>query len=232
MTPSPGRPGHLVTALVAAAVPTALWCADGLRVRRQLDTSRRDPLTGLLTRSGFEQRARRVIARHGDDALIVFLDFDGFKALNDTYGHAAGDAVLAATARRLAAWCGRDGVAGRIGGDEFTGAVRIVPARRSVWLGQLARRLREPVTVHGRRVEPGVSIGAASPSDLATRDLSRLLHGADVAMYAHKTAHDGEFRIADRQMIARVPGVNGRRLGRTGAERPRPPGPDGPGAAL
>lgn len=225
MTSSPARPGRLVTALAAAAVPTVLWLADGARIRRRLNTARRDPLTGLWTRSGFERRARRLVERYGEGALILFLDLDGFKDLNDTYGHVAGDAVLAATARRLAAWCGPDGTAGRIGGDEFTAAVGIRPARRSIWLGQLAHQLRQPVDVEGMLIEVGVSIGAASPSDLKVGDLPSLLHGADIAMYAHKSARDGAFRIADRAMVDRTRRVNGRRLGRLGAGRPHLPSP-------
>ncbi len=94
------------TQALALSLPLLGWAAHSGYLARQLATARRDPLTGLHTRAGWTARAERVIRRH-PAAAVLLLDLDDFKALNDTHGHAAGDAALAATAARLTAWCGR-----------------------------------------------------------------------------------------------------------------------------
>jgi diguanylate cyclase (GGDEF)-like protein len=89
------------------------------QVREELARmSRTDPLTGLLNRRGFEQRAGAAIAGREPFALVL-VDLDGFKQVNDTRGHAAGDAVLRDTAARLGETAGVDAAIGRLGGDEF-----------------------------------------------------------------------------------------------------------------
>ncbi|WP_344625931.1 GGDEF domain-containing protein, partial [Kitasatospora arboriphila] len=109
----------LAPILAAAGVPLLGWTTHGTWLARRLATARRDPLTGLLTRDGFTARAERLIRSHPDRATVLLVDLDDFKTVNDTHGHAAGDAVLTATAHRLTAWCGPSGLAARLGGDEF-----------------------------------------------------------------------------------------------------------------
>ncbi|MGW5568204.1 GGDEF domain-containing protein [Streptomyces tendae] len=202
------------TLVIAAAVPLALAAlADDVRVRRQLEAARRDPLTGLHLRDGYTNRARQITDRHSADALVILVDVDHFKQINDTHGHAAGDRVLAATAQRLAAWAGSRGIAGRLGGDEFAATVRIHPAHRRPRLEQLATALAVPVDVGDRLVDVAVSIGAAAPDTVGTTDLSLLQRAADAAMYAGK--HTGRPVLADRSH-ATAPSGNGRRLGRPG----------------
>ncbi|MFI2511313.1 GGDEF domain-containing protein [Streptomyces sp. NPDC018972] len=202
------------TLVIAAAVPLALAAlADDVRVRRQLDAARRDPLTGLHLRDAYTSRARQITDRHSADALVVLVDVDHFKQINDTHGHAAGDRVLAATAQRLTAWAGSRGVAGRLGGDEFATTVRIAPAHRRPRLNELAAALAEPVDIGERLVDVAVSIGAAAPDTVGTTDLSALQRAADTAMYAGK--HTRQAILADRSH-ATVSSVNGRRLGRPG----------------
>ncbi|MGG7568979.1 GGDEF domain-containing protein [Streptomyces sirii] len=171
--------------------------------------AQRDPLTGAQRRDGFERRAQHLINRYGNATLVLLVDLDHFKALNDTHGHAAGDQALAATSERLAYWAGTRGVVGRLGGDEFAVATRIGPSRRELSLAQLARVLTEPVDVDGRLV------GVASPDVLGTRELSALLRGADAAMYDGK--HSGHVVLAGPQHAA-VPFINGRRAGRPGTD--------------
>ncbi|MEU3663977.1 GGDEF domain-containing protein [Streptomyces sp. NPDC032940] len=188
--------------------------ADDVRVRRQLDAARRDPLTGLHGRAGYTSRARQITDRYGDHALVVLADIDYFKQINDTHGHAAGDRVLAVTAQRLTAWAGSHGAVGRLGGDEFAATVRIGSARRRLRLEELAAVLAQPVDLgDGRLVDVAVSIGAAAPDTVGTTDLSGLQRAADAAMYAGK--HTGQAILADRSHAA-VPSVNGRRIGRPG----------------
>ncbi|MBZ6128547.1 MULTISPECIES: GGDEF domain-containing protein [Streptomyces] len=204
--------------VLAAAVPLALAAlADDVRVRRQLDVARRDPLTGLHQRDSYTVRARQIIGRHRTHALVVLADVDHFKQINDTHGHGAGDRVLEATAQRLTAWAGSHGAAGRLGGDEFTATVRLAPAQRHARLLQLAAALAEPVDVGGYLVDVNVSIGAADPGTIGTTDLSLLQRAADAAMYAGK--HTGRPVLADCSH-ATAPSVNGRRLGRPGATSP------------
>ena len=92
------------------------WSAGRPRpfYRRRLAAARRDPLTSLLTREGWEKAALRHILR--GNAAIAVIDLDGFKGINDTFGHPAGDAILKATGHRLHLWAGAsNGTAGRLG---------------------------------------------------------------------------------------------------------------------
>ncbi|MBD2818512.1 GGDEF domain-containing protein [Streptomyces rochei] len=207
--------GNRALILTSIAVPLTGWTVHAVSLHRKLTAARRDPLTGLLGRDGYTTRARQITDRHGDNALVVLVDLDHFKEINDgPGGHAAGDRVLAATAQRLTAWAGSRGIAGRLGGDEFAVAVRIAPARRELRLAQLVTLLAQPVEVDGGAlVDVAASVGAASPDVIGTTDLSVLQRAADAAMYAGK--HTGRAVLADRSHAA-VASINGRRAGRAG----------------
>ncbi|MFD5728297.1 GGDEF domain-containing protein [Streptomyces sp. NPDC058368] len=208
------RSGNRALFITMLAVPLTGWTAHAVSLHRKLAAARKDPLTGLLGRDGFATRARQITDRYGDAALVVLVDLDHFKQVNDGRGHAAGDRVLAATATRLTAWAGSRGAVGRLGGDEFAVAVRIGPARRELRLAQLTQMLAQPVEVEdGVLVDVAASVGAASPDALGTTDLSVLQRAADAAMYAGK--HTGRAVLAGPQH-ATVPSINGRRAGRPG----------------
>ncbi|MET8861258.1 GGDEF domain-containing protein [Streptomyces sp. NPDC004579] len=170
-------------ALVVLALATG-WALHVHSLRRRLERSRHDPLTGLWTRYGWTRRAEQVIRRR-PRAVVLLADLDGFKAVNDAHGHAAGDAVLVAAGARLTAWCGAHGVAGRLGGDEFV-AVVDGDARLDDRLAELAELLRQPVEHQGVRLIVGASIGAARLSELPERTLEDALKAADQAMYQVK----------------------------------------------
>ncbi|MFD8417384.1 GGDEF domain-containing protein [Streptomyces sp. NPDC059650] len=170
------------THVIAAGLPALGWALHGGVLLRRLATARRDPLTGLHTRAGWTARAERLIAKH-PEALVLLVDLDDFKAINDTHGHAAGDAVLAATADRLATWCGRHGIAARLGGDEFAA---IVDNLGAVNLFDLWSALDTPVTHNGNVVPVSASIGYSSPEDLPVPTLTDALSAADASMYAAK----------------------------------------------
>jgi diguanylate cyclase (GGDEF)-like protein len=103
----------------AAGLPLAAgWSVHALRLTRRIESARRDPLTGLWTREAFEQRAGRLLARH-PHVVVVLVDLDGFKAVNDRHGHDAGDALLVEVARRLAGCVRGSDLVARLGGDEF-----------------------------------------------------------------------------------------------------------------
>ncbi|MET7843668.1 GGDEF domain-containing protein [Streptomyces sp. NPDC005356] len=170
----------LIEPFTAAAPLVVGWTTHGLLFRRRLAAARRCPLTQLLTRDGWEKAALRRILR--GNAAVAVIDLDGFKAVNDTFGHAAGDAVLKATGHRLHLWAGAsDGTAGRLGGDEF--ALVMSTDDFHVGIEQLHELLTAAVDWQGQQLEVGASIGAV-PTDGLT--LSEALKQADQAMYEAK----------------------------------------------
>ncbi|MEO3852471.1 GGDEF domain-containing protein [Streptomyces sp. B8F3] len=205
----------------AAAVPALTgWTAHTLWLRRRLELARRDPLTGLWTRDAFERRATRLL-RRGLCAVLV-IDLDGFKAVNDRYGHAAGDEVIRGVAASLTntldghAPGGRTGgILARLGGDEFAA---VVPLRSETVLLWLLRGLHSDITaplpVDGRELTVGASIGACWTGDAPELDLSAALRRADEAMYIAKRDGGGWLTAApDAPAFATV---HGRRAGRDG----------------
>ena len=156
-----------------------------------------DPLTGLLNRAllsnRFEQAAGRA-DRSGKHLAILYLDLDGFKGVNDSLGHEAGDRLLVAVAERLGAHSRLGDTVARLGGDEFCvlaedvggaqGAARVA--------GRVRGGLREPFLVESRRISVSVSIGAAMQMLGEDVSLDRLLREADAAMYRAKKEKSGE----------------------------------------
>ncbi|MER5642328.1 GGDEF domain-containing protein [Kitasatospora sp. NPDC002227] len=169
-----------------ALLPAArVLLAERDDLARRLEVARRDPLTGLPARAAFTTAAEHMLATVAAPAVLM-VDLVDFKAVNDTHGHEAGDAVLAATGRRLTGWAGAAAVVGRLGGDEFAAVLDTDPVALPGRLAALRRALEQPVDHHGRQLTVGASLGAATLTDHPTRDLSALLHAADLAMYADK----------------------------------------------
>ena len=161
-----------------------------------------DALTGMPNRTLFLERVRRALAgrrRHDDALAVLFIDLDGFKPVNDAHGHATGDALLCAVARRLREVRPGD-VVSRFGGDEFLVLCHGLAGERDAIAvaHRLADRLAEPYDVGGLSVRVGASIGVAL-ADSATTDATALIHRADQAMYAAK--HSGRGRVE----VARTP---------------------------
>ncbi|MFJ3210183.1 GGDEF domain-containing protein [Streptomyces flaveolus] len=199
-------------ALILLAVGVALvWGVHGWWMSRRLRTARRDPLTGLWTREAFTRRARRLL--RNPHAVVVLADVDRFKQVNDTHGHAAGDALLAATAGRLAHAVGRTGVVGRLGGDEFAAVLIDREGTAGDRFAVLARILSRPVDA-APEVHTTVSLGWVRRGDHPTEDLSGLLRRADEAMYAAKR---GPGRVRRAGLGRLLASVAGRRPGRRGA---------------
>jgi diguanylate cyclase (GGDEF)-like protein len=144
-----------------------------------------DPLTGCPNRRAFLDRLTAGIAAagRGAQAVVCLIDLDGFKAVNDRGGHAAGDAVLRAVSTALTgAVRGTDSVA-RLGGDEFAVLAEV---SRAFPADALAERLRQAVAIVGavHGVTASVGVALIAPDD----DADLLLHRADAAMYRAKTA--------------------------------------------
>ncbi|MFF3878494.1 GGDEF domain-containing protein [Streptomyces sp. NPDC001978] len=205
----------LLTALVTAAPFAAGWSVHTWRLRRRLRTARRDPLTGLRTRDAFTRRA--TVLLKDPRAVVVLADVDRFKQINDTHGHAAGDALLKATADRLAHYVGTDGVAGRLGGDEFAAVVIDRHGTIADLLAVLHGVLARPVGGQPPQVRTTVSLGWVRAADFPGEDLSALLGRADEAMYAAKQGRAGIRRAGLGRLFATV---TGRRSGRRGARTP------------
>lgn len=172
-----------VLTLAPAALPAFGWAVHGGWLTRRLTAARRDPLTGLHTRAGFTARAERLIARH-PRAVVLLIDLDDFKAINDTHGHPAGDTVLAATGARLNRWCGRSGIPARLGGDEF--AAIVTDPDTTPGLPALREALHTPVPHAGHLLPVAASIGVCHIADLPAPTLTDALSAADRAMYRAK----------------------------------------------
>ncbi|MER7889248.1 EAL domain-containing protein [Micromonospora sp. NPDC094482] len=184
----------MMTLLAALALRQGLAANENLwlaaRLRRLAYT---DQLTGLPNRLMFNRRLRRALRDDGPVAVLL-LDLDGFKQVNDRFGHATGDTLLTGLAARMQAAVDGDGTIARLGGDEF--AV-LVDRERPVPPERLAERLldalqpsdgEEDVGVH-----PSASIGIAEygPQHASHTDL---LRDADIAMYAAKAAGKSAYR--------------------------------------
>ncbi|MFE9095518.1 GGDEF domain-containing protein [Streptomyces sp. NPDC007264] len=168
--------------LAASLAPLLGWAVHGGILTRRLASSRHDPLTGLHTRAGWTARAEHLI-RWRPRAVVLLVDLDHFKTLNDLHGHAAGDAALVATADRLRTWCGRNGTAGRLGGDEF---VAVVQDSAAADLDALTTALHRPLPYDGASLPMAASVGACLVTELPVPSLTHALAAADAAMYAAK----------------------------------------------
>jgi diguanylate cyclase (GGDEF)-like protein len=178
--------------------------ARDIRRREQLEEDLRrlastDALTGLANRAfvmGYlGKRIDHVRRYHGSLGVMLF-DFDGFKAINDTHGHAAGDQALKVMAQRLQSACRQSDLVARLGGDEFLIVFEGFddPAGVAVLGQRVARLFDEPIDWNGRSLQLGVSIGAALyPQHGSDRDC--LLAQADAAMYEVKQ-RGGGFALA------------------------------------
>jgi diguanylate cyclase (GGDEF)-like protein len=173
------------------ALQAALFWARGRRLRQRLQVeAARDPLTGLLNRRALEAQAGRLFAQAGASGrplALLLLDLDHFKAVNDTHGHPAGDAVLRGVAEVLAREIRHDDLACRWGGEEMLAVLRNCDLARAE---ERAFRLRAAIAAAqfgdgapGLRVT--ASIGVAAFPDHGA-GLDELTERADMALYVAK----------------------------------------------
>ncbi|GAB2627316.1 hypothetical protein Aab01nite_80610 [Paractinoplanes abujensis] len=147
-----------------------------------------DELTGLANRRLFQTLAPQLLRDGGHSPAVVILDLNGFKPINDTYGHDAGDEVLRIVARRMATCLG-DHLVARLGGDEFAALPRAPYADvpQTWWhevAGSLSAAIATPMDVRGRILSVTASIGVVPAG--RTEDLPDLLRRADQAMFSAK----------------------------------------------
>jgi diguanylate cyclase (GGDEF)-like protein len=175
-----------------------------LRLRESEDRlshmAHHDPLTGLPNRRALVDRAFQCTAlaqRQGSQFALLFVDIDGFKPVNDQWGHDVGDLLLQSLARRLTQTVRQADVVARLGGDEFVVLLTDVPDRERVAAvaSKLIGVLSQPCEVRERTVSVGASIGIALyPSDAT--DVDDLMGKADQAMYQAKRAGRRTFHFA------------------------------------
>jgi diguanylate cyclase (GGDEF)-like protein len=168
-----------------------------------------DPLTGLANRRLLPERVWMAIAharRNKSAMAVVYLDLDGFKEVNDTLGHAAGDLLLKAVAERLLAAVREEDTVARLGGDEFMIALWHVNGSDDT--GKVAAKLidavAQPYEIDGHTVTITISAGASIyPGD--GEDADALMKSADVALYEAKRAGKNTYRIAGELPAAGAP---------------------------
>jgi diguanylate cyclase (GGDEF)-like protein/PAS domain S-box-containing protein len=169
-----------------------------------------DSLTKLANRALFKDRVEQAMLRRGPAAApvspvaVLFLDLDGFKEVNDSLGHAAGDQLLIQVAERLRASVRPEDTVARFGGDEFAVLIEGGDLHRNAGAAEdLARRivenLEEPLLIESHEIHVQASIGIAVAGPDAG-DADQIMRNADLAMYRAKAAGDGGFAQYDPQM--------------------------------
>lgn len=153
-----------------------------------------DPLLDILNRRGFERELSRSLAyvrRYGTAAALLFIDLDGFKAVNDRYGHGAGDALLKSVAATLANHVRASDLVGRLGGDEF-GVVmwNIGESQAAAKAQELESLIERTRVVHaGNALSVGASAGITPLT--ANANAAAVIEEADRKMYARKRERRG-----------------------------------------
>ncbi|WLG33768.1 EAL domain-containing protein [Pseudomonas simiae] len=191
-----------------AMVVTVLDMSEVRHLHQQLEFQAvTDPLTGLLNRRGFHQAVENMLLRserNEQSLVLLYLDLDGFKRVNDSLGHDAGDRVLRWVSEQMQA-CLRSGdMLGRMGGDEFTALLELeFPEQAAKIAEKLIERVSVCQQIDGLDVMLGVSIGIAMFPECGS-DLSGLLRAADIAMYEAKRAGRQQYRYYDQEMNGRA----------------------------
>jgi diguanylate cyclase (GGDEF)-like protein len=167
-------------------------------LREQAST---DGLTGLANRSRFNEELSTALAGVTATAVLL-IDLDDFKTVNDTMGHAAGDALLVSVASRLSAAVRDHDLVARLGGDEFTVLLHSGPEGAGRVAADILRRLAEPLTLEGRIITTRASIGVACAR--IDEEPSALLSNADIAMYEAKRRGKSTWVHYSEEMGARI----------------------------
>jgi diguanylate cyclase (GGDEF)-like protein len=199
----------LLASLLDARMQGSLNAANRKLQRANEELRRRafvDPLTGLPNRLLFEERLEHALARvdsgRGRRIAVLFVDLDGFKPVNDSFGHAVGDVVLKEVATRLRGAAREGDTLARIGGDEFVLLMERVatPADCARLAEDVLQSVRKPFDVAGRPVAISASIGIVIHPDQGQRD--KLIANADAAMYAAKRARGNGYALFESHMDA------------------------------
>ena len=191
--------GDLAVAGRAYALTTTIDLAEQRKVEEELvRRAYYDDLTGLPNRSHLHYAVSETIGRGGETFALAFVDIDGFKQINDYYGHAVGDEILIRIARRISADLEPGSLLARIGGDEFVlllrGSGDVMTAVRT-----LLGRLKQPIFADGHEIFASASIGVSLYPDHG-QDYATLRRNADIAMYRVKSENKGAVALFDDVM--------------------------------
>ena len=200
-----GAHRNAIIALVATALSTGFVLTRftiAVREQEKAQTllafqARHDPLTGLANRAVLTTELERVLPQRSGPVAVLYLDLDGFKQVNDTHGHEAGDLVLTTVAQRLSAAVRGTDLVVRLGGDEFVLFCPNLPEAEAVRLAErVLAGVAEPIAFRGSVLDIGVSVGiAAYGADTPARD-GDVLRTADMAMYEAKKQGRGRWVMA------------------------------------
>lgn len=158
-----------------------------------------DSLTGMKNRPYFMGVLKDSVesARKGNPHALLFMDLNGFKGINDTYGHETGDVVLQQIAKRLTVTCGEKGLLARLGGDEF---VVLLPYSSKELAAEMAdsiiKQVEKPIHFNGYIIQVGISIGISLYLH-DSHSVDELMHHGDMAMYASKDSEGSRFTFYD-----------------------------------
>jgi diguanylate cyclase (GGDEF)-like protein len=178
---------HAVFARARHAVMAVLAGIDVAVLRR---VASEDALTGLANRRAFEEALRAACAKDEGEIALLLCDLDGFKQVNDTLGHAAGDALLREIAARLNEAAAPNALVGRLGGDEFAILLReAMPGSAAKVAERAIAAIARPVRIDGQTAAVGVSIGIALGGN--HQGVQALMESADAAMYEAKRTRSG-----------------------------------------
>ena len=189
-----GVPTEAVTALQSLNNQVALAMRSSQAHRDLAAQALTDTLTGLANRAGFTAALDQAAAEAPDRTWVLFLDLDDFKVVNDEFGHSAGDDLLRHIGARMLGALREQDLCARLGGDEFGVLLRDAEPDVARRISQrLVELLSAPVTLEGRRLQIGASLGLArlQPGVTGTEAVQQ----ADVAMYAAKAAGKNRVQV-------------------------------------
>jgi len=203
----PGVERRVAAMLGQFASIAALNLRNAVLLQHVQDLAERDSLTGAANRRMFQLALERILhggsERPNDDAVtaVLFLDLDDFKVVNDSLGHAAGDALLVAVTERITSLVRHGDLVARLGGDEFAILTEDDPtlSRSRSMASRLVYELRAPYVIGDKHVVVTASVGIASARD-AVSGAADVVRNADVAMYMAKANGKSGFAIFDPGM--------------------------------
>jgi diguanylate cyclase (GGDEF)-like protein len=187
---------------------TALQLAEESR-RRSVSEDRlrflayHDSLTGLMNRQGFRDCLFQVLDEmpvKDTEPLLMFIDLDGFKAVNDSHGHDVGDKLLAAVGERMVVALPAGTPVARLGGDEFAAILEMPGKDEEAFAANLVESLSQPYVIGGNSIRVGASCGLAR-ARCFSGDLDGLINAADLAMYHAKAKGTGGVVLFETRML-------------------------------
>ncbi len=194
--------------IAAAAVCFNQMTEALIRERRALEIqANTDTLTGLPNRNGLSLHIEDACERSPDgDRVLIHLDLDNFKPINDTLGHKAGDAVLKVVSRRISGAIGKSGIIARFGGDEFVAFCEMKSIEAATRLSEkIIAAVSEPIQLGTAQLNIGASAGIALlPAGADARAVEAAISNADIALYASKAQGRGRATVFDQGMRIRL----------------------------